>query len=320
MTLVDALFEIALRWDEEVSPRLDPDTRQTVARQLDDGLAADEQRPLAAAVHALAADRPDDDPIIRAAERSVRRGRPYQSPDPRDAFAAVLGSERGGAPSARASMLGLPAFAPPDGADWRPVASVSDEAFLATAIRRRMDWSEATRQVRAAARRDTLRGFTTRAQGQAAFVAVTADSALDTRSRPALMQDLIAFDPVDAFLELPEHLRQQEYVAEFRQIARLAPTFQVLDSEFHDAKMWRLLSLGSELPDADRPVDMADFEEVSVSQQVNETLDAANDPWGVGSWWTTRNAWLGVAPLDLLGTERELEIVLAARELTSGAW
>ncbi len=50
---------------------------------------------------------------------------------------------------------------------------------------------------------------------------------------------------------------------------------------------------------------------------VNEQLEAANDPWGVASWWISRHDRLGVRPADLVGTQRgdELVAVAAAAEL-----
>jgi len=50
---------------------------------------------------------------------------------------------------------------------------------------------------------------------------------------------------------------------------------------------------------------------------VNVLLGAANDPWGVASWWLAPNGRIGgVAPADLLGNEeREPEIVELARSI-----
>ena len=49
---------------------------------------------------------------------------------------------------------------------------------------------------------------------------------------------------------------------------------------------------------------------------VNEQLDAAGDPWGVASWWVSRNDRLAARPLELVGTERAGELAAAARALT----
>ena len=49
---------------------------------------------------------------------------------------------------------------------------------------------------------------------------------------------------------------------------------------------------------------------------VNEQLDAAGDPWGVASWWISRNDRLGARPRDLVGTERADELAEAAGALT----
>lgn len=37
---------------------------------------------------------------------------------------------------------------------------------------------------------------------------------------------------------------------------------------------------------------------------VNEELDAAGDPWGVASWWISRNDRIDARPRDLVGTDR----------------
>jgi hypothetical protein len=56
--------------------------------------------------------------------------------------------------------------------------------------------------------------------------------------------------------------------------------------------------------------------------EVNQLLNAAEDPWGVASWWVTPNGRLddGRAPKDLLGHERgERTAVSLARGLTEAA-
>lgn len=50
---------------------------------------------------------------------------------------------------------------------------------------------------------------------------------------------------------------------------------------------------------------------------INETLSAADDPWGVASWWLSPNDRLGAKPVDLVGTARADELVQAARAVTS---
>lgn len=49
---------------------------------------------------------------------------------------------------------------------------------------------------------------------------------------------------------------------------------------------------------------------------VNERLEAANDPWGVASWWISRHARLGARPADLAGTDRGDELVAVAAAAT----
>lgn len=53
-------------------------------------------------------------------------------------------------------------------------------------------------------------------------------------------------------------------------------------------------------------------------RQVNETLGAAADPWGVASWWLSTNDRLGGArPADLVGSRRTEELVEAAKAVTA---
>ncbi len=47
----------------------------------------------------------------------------------------------------------------------------------------------------------------------------------------------------------------------------------------------------------------------------NETLGAHSDPWGVASWWSSPNDRLGSTPADLVGTDKDSEIVHAAEAL-----
>ena len=46
---------------------------------------------------------------------------------------------------------------------------------------------------------------------------------------------------------------------------------------------------------------------------VNERLDACLDPWGVASWWVSRNARLGKRPADLVGTDRANSLAAASQ-------
>ena len=47
-------------------------------------------------------------------------------------------------------------------------------------------------------------------------------------------------------------------------------------------------------------------------RRVNELLVAADDPWGAASWWISSNARLGTKPVDLIGTDRENDLISAA--------
>ena len=45
---------------------------------------------------------------------------------------------------------------------------------------------------------------------------------------------------------------------------------------------------------------------------VNELLGAADDPWGVASWWVSTNARIDTAPLELVGTDRSEHLLAVA--------
>ena len=62
--------------------------------------------------------------------------------------------------------------------------------------------------------------------------------------------------------------------------------------------------------------DTARRDVASEVREVNEQLDAAGDPWGVASWWMSRNDRLAARPRDLVGTERAGELAAAAGALT----
>lgn len=49
---------------------------------------------------------------------------------------------------------------------------------------------------------------------------------------------------------------------------------------------------------------------------VNERLQAADDSWGVASWWVSRHARLGGRPADLVGTDRADDLVAVAASVT----
>ena len=49
---------------------------------------------------------------------------------------------------------------------------------------------------------------------------------------------------------------------------------------------------------------------------VNEHLGASDDPWGVASWWVSRNDRIEARPVDLVGTERAADLVDIAGAVT----
>ena len=51
-------------------------------------------------------------------------------------------------------------------------------------------------------------------------------------------------------------------------------------------------------------------------RSVNERLDAADDSWGVASWWVSRHARLGERPVELVGTDRADDLVAVAAAVT----
>jgi hypothetical protein len=48
-------------------------------------------------------------------------------------------------------------------------------------------------------------------------------------------------------------------------------------------------------------------------RSVNELLGAADDAWGVASWWVSRHARLGARPVDLVGSSRADDLIEAAK-------
>ncbi len=52
-------------------------------------------------------------------------------------------------------------------------------------------------------------------------------------------------------------------------------------------------------------------------RRVNERLDAAGDPWGVASWWTSPNDYLDARPMDLVGTADAAALVRVADDLVA---
>ncbi|MFE4373077.1 hypothetical protein ACFRMN_33535 [Streptomyces sp. NPDC056835] len=46
--------------------------------------------------------------------------------------------------------------------------------------------------------------------------------------------------------------------------------------------------------------------------RVNRLLGADRDPWGVTAWWLATNVWLGNPPADLLGADRDDDLVACA--------
>ena len=49
---------------------------------------------------------------------------------------------------------------------------------------------------------------------------------------------------------------------------------------------------------------------------VNERLEAADDSWGVASWWISRHARLSGRPADLVGTDRADDLIAVAGAVT----
>ncbi|GAA4748835.1 hypothetical protein GCM10023350_37270 [Nocardioides endophyticus] len=61
-------------------------------------------------------------------------------------------------------------------------------------------------------------------------------------------------------------------------------------------------------------IDLAHQRVAPVVAEVNQLLDAADDPWGVASWWISASPRLGgKAPRDLIGTADESDLVVLAR-------
>jgi hypothetical protein len=57
------------------------------------------------------------------------------------------------------------------------------------------------------------------------------------------------------------------------------------------------------------------WEAWDIVMEVNQVLDAADDPWGVTCWWVDLHARLGDSPVDLLGRGQDSLIRRAARAM-----
>jgi hypothetical protein len=295
MTLTDALLEIASRWDEDLARTIDSETREALGRQLNDGISTATTRPLSEAVATLVGVLAADDPILDALERPRLRHRLGGHVEARPGAGILLFADSSASmldPSRRFPQSYRPPHALANEArlDW------NDETFLAGVLQRRIVEDDRIATVRSQARQATVQHLCDRAGENQAFVSITDPNDQLSPELPVPLQSLLAFDPVDIFLELPASFRTTANVTPLRMAAGLAPTFQLPETPNRTAVTTEIVN------------------------ETNVLLDAKGDPWGVGSWWATPNAWLGAAPIDVLGSVRELEILQAARELTSGAW
>ena len=65
-------------------------------------------------------------------------------------------------------------------------------------------------------------------------------------------------------------------------------------------------------------IDFAHQRVAPVVAEVNRLLDAADDPWGVASWWISASSRLGgKAPRDIIGSADESDLMVLARAETS---
>lgn len=58
----------------------------------------------------------------------------------------------------------------------------------------------------------------------------------------------------------------------------------------------------------------------TIVSRLHEQLGGDQDPLGVFGWWLTPNAWLGQAPAQLLGLDRDADIEYAAAQLDNDNW
>lgn len=102
-------------------------------------------------------------------------------------------------------------------------------------------------------------------------------------------------EPKDAAVALGARATNREKVRQYRERSWL------LGLPFGRGYLYPAFQFDHERRDA--------FAEV---RAVNERLEAANDPWGVASWWVSRHARLGARPADLVGTHRGDDLVAVA--------
>ncbi|MEU7830552.1 MULTISPECIES: hypothetical protein [unclassified Nonomuraea] len=111
----------------------------------------------------------------------------------------------------------------------------------------------------------------------------------------------------------PEHL-----LAEIHTSLLAAPAYRpddVLDG--HDPNLVRL-SAGDGTTRVPAFQFDADGLAIPVVLLINRLLDVDDDPWGVAGWWLYGNAWLGAAPAELLGADRDDDLVAAAQAELEG--
>jgi hypothetical protein len=270
MALSDALLELAVRWDDDLSHAFDGEACWRLRNQLSHAVELDDPGPLADAIATAISVVGQRDPLVDALDRPRFRS---------DDVGAAL-------PARTLAPTGEPT--------WTRHIQGSDETFLALVLRDRLGEHDGPRAVRVAARRNTLASLTHPSQPDGpAFLRAVAPGTASAAPllRAEHLQQLVAFDPAEAFLELPPHLRTWKVVAQLRLSVRLVPDFQFLAEQ-----------------------------ESPIAAETNTILCAGRDPWGAASWWVTLNSWLDARPVDLLGTPRAAEIAPAAHQLTSGAW
>jgi hypothetical protein len=59
---------------------------------------------------------------------------------------------------------------------------------------------------------------------------------------------------------------------------------------------------------------------IEIVLRINERLGAGDDPWGVADWWLGENAWLDVAPADLIGSGDDRLLAAADAAAHPGWW
>jgi hypothetical protein len=208
MALSDALYELAVRWDREISPVLGDEDGAQLERLLEQATADDDVAPLAEVIATVARHLPDDNPVIEALDRPRYRTGP--------------GHEVTSLPTAylRGTELG-----------WSAPNVSSDETFLALVLSRRVQDRHSAAATRVAAHRTTLKTLAAQQPNSPTPLLRVDPDAKAVDEIVAHGGVVLGLRPDEAFLDLPSRYRTPSMVGELRRSIRLIPAFQFASAD-----------------------------------------------------------------------------------------